>query len=76
MEGVADILRPRGLGSVLIVTDPFHSLRSRLIAQDAGLTAYVSPTPSSVVTGGNELRRELLEAAGIGVGRLIGFDRI
>jgi uncharacterized SAM-binding protein YcdF (DUF218 family) len=76
LQGVADILGARQLDSVLIVTDPFHSLRSRLIAQHAGLTAYVSPTPSSVVTGGNELRRELLEAAGIGIGRLLGFDRI
>lgn len=76
LDGVADLLAARGLGRVLIVTDPFHSLRSRLVAQDVGLTAYVSPTPSSVVTGGTELRHEIEEAAGIAVGRLIGLDRI
>lgn len=76
MEGVADLLRSRGLRSVLVVTDPYHSLRSRLIAQDVGLTAYVSPTTSSVVHGGNEARRELVEAAGISVGRIVGLDRI
>lgn len=76
LAGVADLLAARGLGRVLIVTDPFHSLRSRLIAQDVGLTAYVSPTPSSVVTGGTELRHEVQEAVGIAVGRLIGLDRI
>lgn len=76
LAAVADLLEARGLERVLIVTDPFHSLRSRLIAQDVGLTAYVSPTPSSVVTGGAELRHELQEAAGIAIGRIIGLDRI
>ena len=30
----------------------------------------------SVVTGGAEVRRELAEAAGVAVGRVIGFDRL
>ena len=34
--------------SVLVVTDPYHSLRSRLIADEVGMTAYVSPTTTSV----------------------------
>lgn len=76
LHGVAAIARERGIERVLIVTDPFHSLRSRLIAQDAGLVAYVSPTPTSVVTGATELRHELVEAAGISVGRLVGFGRL
>ena len=45
--------------SVLIVTDPYHALRSRLIADALGFDAFVSPTPSSVVSGANEVRREL-----------------
>jgi uncharacterized SAM-binding protein YcdF (DUF218 family) len=76
LEGVADLLAERGLSDVLIVTDPYHSLRSRLIAEDLGLTAYVSPTPSSVVTGGESLVRHFQEAAGVSVGRLVGFDRL
>ena len=62
--------------SVLIVTDPYHALRSRLIAESVGFEAYVSPTTTSVVTGAKELRRELGEAAGVAVGRIIGFDRL
>ncbi len=62
--------------SVLIVTDPYHALRSRLIAEALGFDAFVSPTPSSVVSGANEVRRELAEAAGVAVGRIIGFDRL
>jgi uncharacterized SAM-binding protein YcdF (DUF218 family) len=64
------------VGSVLIVTDPYHALRSRLIAESLGFEAFVSPTPSSVVSGANEVRRELGEAAGVAVGRIIGFDRL
>ena len=36
----------------------------------------MSPTPSSVVTGANAVERHLGEAAGVGVGRIIGFDRL
>ena len=61
---------------MLIVTDPYHALRSRLIAEEVGLRAHVSPTPTSVVTGGEQFARQLEEAAGVAIGRLIGFDRI
>jgi vancomycin permeability regulator SanA len=61
---------------VLIVTDPYHALRSRLTAQELGLTAAVSPTGSSVVTGARSFERHVREAAGVAVGRVIGFDRL
>ena len=38
-----------GLDEVVLVTDPYHSLRSRLIAEEVGLDASLSPTPTSVV---------------------------
>lgn len=62
--------------SVLIVTDPYHALRTRLIAEGLGFEAYVSPTPTSVVSGSTEIRREVGEAAGVAIGRIIGFDRL
>lgn len=76
LQNVARLLRERGLQRVVIVTDPFHSLRSRLIAEDAGLEAYVSPTRTSVVAGGTSFVRHLEEAAGVALGRLVGFDRL
>jgi uncharacterized SAM-binding protein YcdF (DUF218 family) len=76
LQGVAGLLRERGLDEVLIVTDPYHAQRSRLIAGEVGLDAHVSPTPSSVVHGGEQTVRELQEAAGVALGRLIGFERI
>lgn len=76
LEAVAALLAERGLGEVVIVTDPYHALRSRLIAEEVGLDASVSSTGTSVVTGGDSLRRHLQEAGGVAVGRIIGFDRL
>ena len=73
LQGVAEILHSRGLSSVEIVTDPYHALRSRLIAQDLGLTAYVSPTEHSAVTGGAEKRRMVNEGLGLSLAHVIGF---
>ena len=79
LQGVAEILHSRGLSSVEIVTDPYHALRSRLIAQDLGLTAYVSPTENSAVTGGAEKRRMINEGLGLSLAHVIGvraLDRL
>jgi uncharacterized SAM-binding protein YcdF (DUF218 family) len=76
LDAVADLLGARGLDDVLIVTDPYHALRSRLIAEEVGLRAHVSPTPDSVVRGGSEVIHQLEEAAGVAVGRLVGFSHI
>jgi uncharacterized SAM-binding protein YcdF (DUF218 family) len=73
LQGVAEILKSRGLTSVEIVTDPYHALRSRLIAQDLGLTTYVSPAENSAVTGGAEKRRMINEGLGISLAHVIGF---
>lgn len=76
LVGVRDLLVERDLRRVLLVTDPFHSLRSRLIAQEVGLVAYVSPTRTSPVRGAKSFGLHLKEAAGISLGRIIGFDRL
>lgn len=76
LDGVATLLHQRGLFRVLLVSDPFHSLRARLIAEELGLVAYVSPTRTGPVHGKAAWSRELEEAAGIAVGRIIGFKRL
>jgi len=76
LQGVAEILHSRGLSSVEIVTDPYHALRSRLIAQDLGLTAYVSPTEHSAVTGGAEKRRMINEGLGLALAHVVGFQAL
>ena len=73
---VRDIMQSRGLHSILIVTDPYHSLRSRLIAQDLGLVAYVSPTRTSPLRGASAVSRHVREALGVAVAHLIGFTNL
>jgi uncharacterized SAM-binding protein YcdF (DUF218 family) len=75
LERVAALLDERSAGkhSVLVVTDPYHTLRSKLIAEEVGLTAYGSSTPTSVVTGARSLERHVWEAGGVAIGRLTGF---
>lgn len=76
LSGVVEILERRGAHRVLLVSDPYHSLRIRLMAEDLGLTAYVSPTRTSPVTGATAFSRELKEAMGVAIGRVVGFDRL
>ena len=76
LRAARDELRTLGKRRVLLVSDPYHALRIRLISQELGLTAYVSPTRTSPVRGGDVSWYELKEAAGVAVGRIVGFDRL
>jgi uncharacterized SAM-binding protein YcdF (DUF218 family) len=76
LVAVRNIMQDRGLHSVLIVTDPYHSLRSRLIAQDLGLVAYVSPTRTSPLQGASAVSRHVREALGVAVAHLLGFSNL
>lgn len=69
-------LAERGIDEVVLVTDPFHSLRARLIAEEVGLTAVTSPTRTSPVGGAGEVARMVGETVRIMVGRVVGFDRL
>ncbi|MFD0773812.1 YdcF family protein [Streptomonospora algeriensis] len=46
VEAVAEVFREQGWSRVVIVTDPWHSLRSREMAQDHGMEAATSPVRS------------------------------
>ena len=77
LDAAADQLLDAGLDDVVLVTDPYHSLRSRLIAEEVGLDADVSPTPTSVVTGWSSFTRRARRRPGEWPsGRIIGFDRL
>lgn len=49
LQAVAAAAREHGWRSAVIVSDPWHSLRARTMARDAGLTARTSPTRSGPV---------------------------
>lgn len=74
--GVRQILAARRLHSLLIVTDPYHALRARLIAQDLDMQAFVSPTRSGPVRGSENLMRHLREAGGVAISHVIGFGQL
>lgn len=76
LESAAGILLSAGLDDVVLVSDPYHMKRSQLIASGFGLDARISATPSSVVTGWSSARRHVREAAGVALGRLVGFERL
>jgi len=76
LAGVERLLSAAGLRRVLLVSDPFHSLRIRLTAEELGLEAYVSPTRTSPVQGRVAFARELKEAAGVALGRVVSFRRL
>lgn len=76
LRRVRTILDERDVTELLIVTDPYHAARSRMIARDLGLVAFVSSTPTSVVTGAQNVRRHIEEGLGVAVANFIGFEAL
>ena len=58
------------------MSDPFHLMRAELIANEVGFSASSSATQSSVIRGGDAFRHNLQEAAGVAIGRIVGFRRV
>jgi uncharacterized SAM-binding protein YcdF (DUF218 family) len=71
LAATGHILRDRDLTRVVLVTDGYHALRVRAIADQLGLDPAVSPSHS-----GGSLGDLVRETAAVGVGRVIGFDRL
>lgn len=67
----ARILREMDLVDVVLVTDGYHALRVRAIADELGLNASVSPSRS-----GGTAPQLVRETAAVAVGRVLGFRRM
>jgi uncharacterized SAM-binding protein YcdF (DUF218 family) len=65
VQAAERVMSERGWSSVVVVTDPWHSLRARTMADDAGLQAQTSPTRAgpSVRTRGTQVRYIARETA-------------
>ena len=50
LQIAAGLARASGIDSALLVSDPFHMLRSLKMAHDLGLVAYGSPTRTSPIS--------------------------
>ncbi len=72
LSATANVLRSEGLGQrVLLVSDPYHALRAREIANEVGLQAWFSPTDLD-----SSFRQLVRETAAVAVGRVLGFRRV
>ena len=76
LQNVAARADEWGVRSVVLVSDPFHSLRIRLMAEELGLAAYTSATDTSPVRGWAAVREHFTETAGVAVGRIVGFSTL
>ena len=58
MQAVSDLMAEQGWSTAVLVTDPWHALRTRMMAEDSGIEAEVSPTRAgpSVRTRGTQIR--------------------
>lgn len=65
------VLRAEGIDHVVLVSDPYHSLRLKGIADELGLDALVSPTES-----GTPVRQLVRETGAVSLGRIIGYRRL
>lgn len=65
--GVEKLLKPRGVQSLLIVSDGFHLYRSKMLARAAGFDAYGFAAENSPITLGSptELRYLVRETFGV-----------
>lgn len=54
MAAVSQLMRSNELRSALLVSDPFHMFRLRLLSMRLGLRAYSSPTRSSPIGVGSD----------------------
>ena len=75
LAAVTVFLEEREIKEVLLVSDPFHSLRIGAMADELGLDAHISPTRTSPISGATEVRYMARETVAVALGRIIGFRR-
>lgn len=72
LSAAALIIRQAGLDpEVVLVSDPYHSLRISQIAEQLGLTPHLSPDNTS-----SPLRSLARETGAVAVGRIVGYRRL
>src|SRR4051812_11487041 len=75
MRAVAGMLEVRGLQSALLVSDPFHMLRLRILARRFGFTPYTSPTRTSPIEPNREARWKYIFSESIKAPLAFFFER-
>jgi uncharacterized SAM-binding protein YcdF (DUF218 family) len=76
LSDIAPLLKARGVETLLVVSDPFHEDRSMAIASSLGFTPFPTPTHTSPIQGLSTVPYFVKETLGVGLGRIIGFQRL
>jgi len=71
LAATARFLRAAGTTQVVLVSSPYHALRTEHIAAEVGLTGYASPAGRD-----RSLVRLGRETLAVGIGRIIGHRRL
>jgi uncharacterized SAM-binding protein YcdF (DUF218 family) len=71
LAATARYLRRDGDTEVVLVSSPYHALRTEHIAAEVGLSGHASPAG-----GGNNVVRLTRETLAVGIGRVIGHRRL
>lgn len=75
LAAAANFLADRNVRDVLLVSDPFHSLRISAMASELGLVGHSSPTRTSPIRGVTEAEYMARETVAVAMGRIVGFRR-
>jgi uncharacterized SAM-binding protein YcdF (DUF218 family) len=75
LASTAAFLKVRHIKDVILVSDPFHSLRIGGMASELGLDASTSPTRTSPITGLDVATYMGRETVAVALGRIVGFRR-
>ena len=76
LAATARFLAREGIEEVILVSSPYHALRTEHIAEEVGLSGHASPAPGGPGSGVVELARMGRETLAVGVGRVIGHRRL
>jgi uncharacterized SAM-binding protein YcdF (DUF218 family) len=60
MEAVSRLMRSRRMTTAVMVSDPFHMLRLKLLARQVGIRGYTSPTRTSPISRNRDEERKHL----------------
>lgn len=60
MEAVSRLMRSRDMHTAVLVSDPFHMLRLKLLARQVGFRGYTSPTRTSPISASRSQERKHL----------------
>jgi uncharacterized SAM-binding protein YcdF (DUF218 family) len=76
LAAAASFLHAEGIDRVLLVSDPFHSLRLTSMAGELNLEGWASPTRTSPIKGFTEAKFLARESVAVGLGRIFGFREV